>query len=117
MASPIDPTLAKSLIKEFQTQNSSESGPGLTTPDGSFIHGYFIDRKSLETILSDPKIEGISVEYAKHPDFAGQPGNVFTIIIVGAITNTDPAAATQYKSSGEYFDQMPPCPPYCSSLE
>lgn len=116
MASPIDPTLAKSLIKEFQAQNASASGPALTTPDGSFINGYFIDRKSLESILSDPKIEGISVKYAKHPDFAGQPGNVFTIIIVGAITNTDPAATTQYVSSGEYFDNMPNCPPYCTSL-
>ena len=116
MASPIDPTLAKSLIGEFRDQNASASGPGLTTPDGSFINGYFIDRQSLESILNDPKIEGISVEYAKHPDFTGQPGNVFTIIIVGAVTNTDPAASTQYISSGEYFDQMPICPPYCTSL-
>lgn len=117
MASPIDPALAKSLIKEFQAQNASASGPGLTTPDGSFINGFFIDRQSLETILSDPKVEGVSVKYAKHPDFSGQPGNVFTIIIVGAVTNTNPAAATQYISSGEYFDQMPPCPPICTSLQ
>lgn len=117
MASPIDPTLAKSLIKEFQSQNASASGPGLTTPDGSFINGYFIDRQSLETILSDPKIEGICVEYAKHPDFAGQPGNVFTMIIVGAFTNTAPGATTQYISSGEYFDKLPPCPPNCTSLQ
>jgi hypothetical protein len=117
MASPIDPTLAKSLIKEFQAQNSSASGPGLTTPDGSFINGYFIDRQSLESILSDPAIEGISVQYAKHPDFAGQPGNVFTIVFVGAVTNTDPGATMQYKSSGEYFDKTPPCPPVCCSFQ
>lgn len=117
MASPIDPTLAKSLIKEFQSQNSSASGPRLTTPDGSFINGFFVDRQSLEAILSDPKIEGISVEYAKHPDFAGHPANVFTIILVGAVTNTDPAGTTQYISSGTYFDKMPPCPPICTSLQ
>ena len=116
MASPIDPKLAKSLIQEFRDQNASASGPGLTTPDGSFINGYFIDRKSLESILSDPKIEGISVKYAKHPDFVGQSGNVFTIIIVGAITNTDRAITTQYVSSGECFDSIPICPPFCTSL-
>jgi len=114
---PIDSTLAKSLIQEFRKQNSSEAGPGLTTPDGSFINGYFIDRQTLETILSDSKIEGISIEYAKHPDFTGQPGNVFTIIIVGAVTNTDLGATTQYKSSGQYFDKTPPCPPVCCGLQ
>jgi hypothetical protein len=117
MASPIDPTLAKSLIKEFQAQNSSASGPGLTTPDGSFIQGFFIDRQTLETILGDPKIEGISVKHAKHPDFTGQESNVFTLIVVGAITNTTPGATTQYISSGNYFDQMPPCPPNCTTLQ
>ena len=116
MASTIDPTLAKSLIKEFQSQNASASGPGLTTPDGAFINGFFIDRKSLETILSDSKIEGVSIEYAKHPDFVGQNTNVFTLIIVGALTNTTPGATTQYISSGDYFDQMPPCPPICTTL-
>ena len=113
---PIDPTLAKSLIQESRIQNSSDAGPGLTTPDGSFISGYFIDRATLETILSDPTIEGVSVEYAKHPDFTGQPGNVFTIIVVGAVTNTDPGATTPYKSSGEYFDKTPICPPNCCNL-
>ena len=68
MASPIDPTLAKSLIQEFRDQNASASGPGLTTPDGSFINGYFIDRQSLESILTDPNVDGVSIEYAKHPD-------------------------------------------------
>lgn len=116
MASPIDPTLAKSLIKEFQAQNASASGPGLTTPDGSLINGFFIDRKSLETILSNPQIEGVSVEYAKHPDFAGQQGNIFTLIIVGAVANTTPGATTPYMSSGDYFDNMPICPPFCTSL-
>ncbi|MBV8389747.1 MAG: hypothetical protein JO080_08110 [Mucilaginibacter sp.] len=116
MASPIDPTLAKSLIQEFQTQNSSASGPGLTTPDGSFINGYFIDRQSLETMLSDPNVAGVHVEYAKHPDFIGQPVNVFTIILVGAVPNTDIDATTVYKSSGDYFDQLPPCPPICCNL-
>ena len=116
MASTIDPTLAKSLIKEFQQQNASAKGPGLTTPDGSFINGFFVDRASLESILSDPKIVGISLEYAKHPDFTGKDGNVFTIIFVGVIPNTDPGASSPFISSGSYFDQMPPCPPSCPVL-
>lgn len=116
MASKIDPTLAKSLIKEFQQQNASATGPGLTTPDGSFINGFFVDRASLESVLSDPKIAGISLLFGKHPDFTGKDGNVFTIIFVGAIPNTDPGATSPFKSSGSYFDMLPPCPPVCSIL-
>jgi len=116
MALPIDPTLAKSLIKEFRDQNVLASGPGLTTPDGSPINGYFVDRKSLEGILADPDVVGVSVEYAKHPDFVGQQVNIFTLIMVGAVPNTDPNATTEYKSNGMFVDQMPPCPPYCCDL-
>ncbi len=115
MASIIDPDLAKSLIDEFQQRNSSSTGPHLTTPDGSFINGYFVDRESLESILSDPKVVGVSLQYAKHPDFTGKDDNIFTIILVGAVPNTDPGATSPYKSSGKQFDKLPPCPPNCTT--
>jgi hypothetical protein len=117
MASIIDPTLAKSLIKEFHQHNSSETGPALKTPDGQFLKGFFIDRKSLESILSNPKVAGVSVHLAKHPDFAGKPDHVFTMAIAGAEPNSAPNAATPYVSSGDVYDFMPPCPPYCTSLD
>jgi hypothetical protein len=116
MASIIDPELAKSLINEFQQHNSSSKGPHLTTPDGSFINGFFVDRKSLEGILSDSNIVGVSLQYAKHPDFTGKDDNVFTIILVGAVPNTDPGATSMYKSSGDPVDKLPPCPPNCVTL-
>jgi hypothetical protein len=116
MASKIDLALAKSLIKEFQQQNSAEGGPALKTPDGSLINGFFIDRQSLDTILSDPKIVGISLNHAKHPDFTGKPGNIFTLVFAGAVPNTEPDATTPYRSSGDIFDFMQPCPPVCSTL-
>jgi hypothetical protein len=117
MSSLIDPTLAKSLIKEFQQQNSSADGPGLKTPDGPFLNGFFIDRKSLESILnSNPDIVGISVHLAKHPDFSGKPDNVFTILLNGAEPNPKPDSKTPYVRSGGIHKPPPPCPPWCCEL-
>jgi hypothetical protein len=116
MASPIDPTLAKSLIKEFQHQNASASGPRLITQDGSFLNGFFLDRKSLESLLHDSNVAGISLQFAKHPDFAGKEGNVFTIVFVGAVPNKDPHATAPYKSHDYYMDKTPTCPPICCDL-
>jgi hypothetical protein len=117
MASKIDPTLAKSLITEFRTQNKAAAEHALKTPEGHDFHGFFINRESLESILSDPKVVGISLHHAKHPDFAGKKANVYTTVMVGAVPNTAPNAATPYVSSGDYYDQMPICPPICTSLQ
>ena len=117
MASKIDPVLAKSLIREFQQQNAANGGPGLLTPDQSFINGFFADRESLEAVLSDQNVVGISLMHAKHPDFPGQDKNVFTIVFVGAVPNTHPGATTPYVSSGDYYDKLPPCPPACPDLQ
>jgi hypothetical protein len=117
MASKIDGELAKTLIREFQQQNSSKTGPGLLTPDNSFINGFFVDRGSLEAVLSDPNVVGISLLHAKDPDFKGQDKNVFTIVFVGAVPNTDPGSTTPYVASGDYYDKLPPCPPNCIDLQ
>jgi len=116
MASIIDPTLAKSLIKEFQQQNASVNGPAIKTPDGHYLNGFFIDRESLEIILKNSNVVGISVSFAKHPDFQGAKDNIFTIALTGAEPNNDPNLDTPYVSNGDIFDFMPPCPPYCTTL-
>jgi hypothetical protein len=117
MASKIDPTLAKSLITEFRNQNEAAAEHALKTPEGQHLHGYFINRESLESILSDPKVVGISLHHAKHPDFVGKKENVFTTVMVGAVPNTAPGATTPHVSSGDYYDQIPICPPYCTNLQ
>jgi hypothetical protein len=115
MASIIDPELAKSLIKEYQQQNATAGGPSLLTPDKKPLNGYFIDRQSLETVLSNPKVVGVSFHHAKHPDFAGKSDNVFTLAFSGAEPNTKPGAAS-YISTGPIFDNVIPCPPNCTDL-
>jgi hypothetical protein len=115
MASPIDPALAKSLIKEFQQQNRASANAGIKTPDGSFMNGFFIDRASLDDILKDSNIVGISFHYAKHPDFAGKAGNYFTAIFAGAVP-APPGSATTYAVSGAVYDMIEPCPPLCSNM-
>ena len=116
MASKIDPTLAKSLIKEFQQQNSTTGGPALKTQDGSLLNGFFIDRQSLDSILADPKIAGLSLIFAKHPDAAGEKDNKFTLVFTGVVPNDAPDATTPYISSGDAYDNMQPCPPWCTSF-
>ena len=115
MASPIDLALAKSLIKEFQEQNRASANAGLKTPDGSFMNGFFVDRQSLDSILKDPNIVGISFHYAKHPDFEGKAGNYFTAVFAGAVP-APAGSATTYAVSGAVYDMVAPCPPACSSI-
>jgi len=115
MATIIDLEKAKSLIKEYRTQNSAAGGPALLTPDKKFHHGFFIDRQSLEDILSNPKVAGIHANFAKHPDFAGAKDNVFTMVYSGS--EPAPAGApTAYVSTGNIYAGPPPCPPVCSDM-
>ena len=107
MESSNDP---KSLIAEYQQQNAADGGPGLKTPDGSFLNGFYIDRKSIQDILdSNPDISGISIQLAKDPSATGNPDNIFTIFYTGAIGSTPP-----FTSSGGPYGPPPPCPPYCT---
>ncbi len=107
MATSTDP---KSLIAEYQQQNAMEGGPGLKTPDGSFLNGFYIDRKSIQDLLdSNPDISGISIQLAKDPSATGKPDNIFTIFYTGAIGDTAP-----FTSSGGPYGPPPPCPPYCT---
>jgi hypothetical protein len=116
MASQIDKEQAKSLMQEFRTQNQSKGEHALLTPDGQHIHGYFLDRESLENILSDKNNAGIHVYFAKHPDFAGEPDNVNTLLYTGSEPNPDPKVKAQYLSKGPVFVSSPPCPPVCSII-
>jgi hypothetical protein len=126
MASIIDPDLAKSLIQEFRTQNAAPGGPALKTKDDTHLHGYFIDRKSLEDILSNPKVAGIHVYLAKHHECVGHKENKFTIVFTGSEANPkfDTASAaegkagankgiTPYLHMGAMYNYVPPCPPTC----
>lgn len=119
MSAVIDKTTAQSLISAYQSQNSGTNGPALLTPDGQFLNGFFIDRRSLDAILSDKNTIGISVHFAKHPDFPTSTDNKITLILTGAEINPaypdDPAAAP-YIGKYENWDLFGPCPPFCTEL-
>jgi hypothetical protein len=116
MATIIDPALAKALIQEFRDQNQASAENGWKTPQGLFLNGFFINRECLEAILSDKDNVGIHAHFAKHPDFTGKPDSVHTLTVTGAKPNTAPGALTPYVNSGDTYDLIPPCPPYCGSL-
>jgi hypothetical protein len=116
MASIIDPESAKSLIKEYQQQNAASGGPAIKTHEGHLLNGYFLDRESLEKILSNPKVAGVSLHLAKHPDFKGAQSNHFTMLYAGAEPNTAPDAKTPFVAASDIYGPVPPCPPKCDSL-
>jgi len=116
MASIIDPESAKSLIQEYQQQNSSEGGSGIKTTEGHFLHGYFLDRESLETILSNPNVKGVSLHLAKHPDSKGSEHNHFTLLWTGAEPNPDAGAKAKFVNKGAIFGGTPPCPTNCPDI-
>jgi hypothetical protein len=116
MASIIDPESAKSLIAEYKKQNAADGGPGITTPDKQFLHGYFLDRESLEHLLSNPKVVGVSLHFAKHPDHIGSPHNHFTMLYAGAEPNTTSNATTTHINTGPIYGNTPPCPEVCGSI-
>jgi len=119
MSAVIDKTTAQSLISAYQSQNSGTNGPALLTPDGQFLNGFFIDRRCLDAILSDKNNVGVSVHFAKHPDFPTGDDKKFTLILTGAEINPeypDVPGAAPYVGRFENWDQLPPCPPYCTDL-
>jgi hypothetical protein len=117
MATIIDLATAKSLIQEYQLQNASAGGPGLITPAKQFLNGYFVDRQSLEALLSNPNVIGISFDLAKDPAFVALPENVFTLVYAGAQINPDPSPqATPYINTGDIYSGTPPCPTFCITL-
>ena len=115
MATKIDPEKAKSLIQEFRDHNKAAGEHAWKTPDGQHLHGFFINRECLESILKDEEVAGIHVYFAKHPDFAGKTDKVHTLTVQGSVPNTAPGAATPFVAKGDVFDSTPPCPPMCST--
>ena len=116
MAKKIDPASAKSLIQQYQQQNGASGGHAIKTPDDKLLNGYFLDRESLESILSNPKVAGVSLHLAKHPDFKGNAGHHFTVLYAGAEPNTATNPTTPYVNTGEIYSDPPPCPTYCNNL-
>ncbi len=116
MASIIDPESAKSLISEYQQQNAAPGGPAIKTHEGHLLNGYFLDRESLEKILSNPKVAGVSLHLAKHPDFKGAQSNHFTMLYAGAEPNTAKDAKTPFAAASDIYGPVPPCPPRCTTI-
>jgi hypothetical protein len=115
MASTIDPESAKSLIQEYQQQNSAPGGPAIKTHEGHLLSGFFLDRQSLESILSNPNAVGVSLHFAKHPDFKGSSDNHFTMLYSAAEPNVESNATTPYVNTGIIYSG-PPCPPLCCTI-
>jgi hypothetical protein len=110
----ISPTQAETLVNDYQQQNDSTNGSPLLTPDNKFLNGFFIDRESLEVILQQQEVAGVSIYLAKDPNFLNSPANHYTIVYFGAEPN--PAGIPPYKRTGDIYCAPPPCPPVCARI-
>jgi hypothetical protein len=116
MATIISLAKAKSLTQEYQQQNAAEGGPGLLTPDTQFLNGFFIDRATLEDMLSDTAAVGVCIDIAKDAAFVGQPVNIFNLVMVGAKPNLTGVSGYTYAATGNIYSDVPPCPTLCTYL-
>ncbi|HWZ16813.1 MAG TPA: hypothetical protein VNW95_16365 [Mucilaginibacter sp.] len=115
MAKIIDPAVAKTLIQDYKNRNTTAGGPGLKTPDGKDLNGFFIDRACLEAIFKkDPKCVGISVNFGKHARFEAAGDTVVTLVFAGVVPAT--SGTTPYQTTGDIYSDPPPCPTFCSNL-
>jgi len=116
----IDPASAKKLITEYQKNNANAGEKAIVTPESELLNGFFLDRKSLESLLSDPLVAGVSVHLAKHPDFAGSEKHHFTMFYTGSEPNKAENAAVPpsppFVSRGLIFHTVPPCPKVCTQI-
>ena len=112
MASTIDPALASSLKQEFRNRNKAAGDHALKTPEGRNLNGFFIDRETLESILKNEKVAGIHVHLAKHPDYVGKSDHVNTLIVSGS-EPAEQGAAAPFVSTGQVYNTVMPCPPWC----
>jgi len=115
MASKVDSQVAKNLINEFRDQNKASGEHALKTPEGHHLHGFFIDRETMENILADKENAGMHVLLAKHPDFTGKDDKVHTVMVTGSKPNTAAGATTRYVSDGAVYCDGPTCPPICTN--
>jgi hypothetical protein len=120
MGAKIDRELAKSLINEYRTRNTSAAGTNIITHEGKHLNGFYIEREILEEILKNPKVTGVSVHLAKHPAHQGADNNAYTVVLGGAQPN--PAAATNpvaspHINAEDLFENFDSCPTHCTDIQ
>ena len=111
MLPKIESELAKKIIKEYSEQNAASPESALKTKDGENLNGFFIDKETLEFIISNPDCEGIHIMLAKHPDFIGSNKHIFNILITSAKTNSSTSNAIA--ANTDIFGPGPTCPTIC----
>lgn len=109
---------AKKLIESFRKENAGNSIP-MQTVGGENLNGFYIERKHIDTILSDKSNSGISFYFAKHPHAQNNRKSTYTLIYIAAKKISSKAADKQTDTiinNGPAYDYIDPCPKACGSL-
>src|SRR5581483_2374829 len=116
----ISPALARVLISKYRSQNRKAIFPLRTIYD-SLLHGYYIDRRPLDTILMDKSFTGVSFYIAKDSaaNAAGKTNRTFTLVYMGAKYVKQTNTYINIDANGNTatpYDFIQPCPPYCGTF-
>jgi hypothetical protein len=119
----ISRSLAKKMISAFQKENNAP-GPhqmrGVNprnTNEHYPLKGYFIDKKSIDSIFREMNdAVGLSLYLAKPENYSG-PGKAYTVVFSGARRATKAGPNGEPYENGDAFDFVDPCPTKCGTLD
>jgi hypothetical protein len=114
---PIDPDLARALIKEYNLLNRGSINPILTSK-GDTLRGFYIEKNPFIEIFKNKKYVGISFYLAKSHDMTGINKNYYSLVFMGAekIPGKINSADSTIVNGGPYYDYVDPCPKACGDF-
>jgi hypothetical protein len=102
-------------ITDFQTLNQAAGTSGIQGTSGAF-NGFYIDAPSLNAILADKSLTGISFYLGKHPDHPGTTDKILSVYFTGAKTNPNAPPQFDNPTTSDVYEYVLPCPPACGNL-
>jgi len=116
----IDYATAYAMVNKYRGQNDKAWFRRLRTDAGESLHGFWIPKSLLCTILDQKGANGLRIYLGKRADINGKK-RIFSLVLLGTSgsennflgtdNNTDMTLATNY-----IYDHVDPCPQACGSL-
>jgi len=126
-AGPIPEKLAKEYLTNYLTsQDSLGEAYKLITENGETLRGFWISKKTLESIDSTIKeadkgsnIVGYSIYFGKVSSYSKDKKQALNLVLRGTVPAKDaarvnsPGGSDSIIGKGDYYDTVEPCPVRC----
>lgn len=116
----IDSARADSMVRIYRKQNDKAWFRRLRTDSGESLHGFWIPRVILDTILHQTGVNGLRIYLGKRPEIKSSR-RIFSLVLLGTQgQETNLYGVDQNKdmvSAGSLiYDHVDPCPQACGTL-